>query len=396
MQEIYFDNSATTRVSEEAAAAALAAMRENYGNPSSLHSRGLRALQLLTVSRLALARALNAREQEIIFTSGGSEANNMAILGLAEVNARRGGRILLTAAEHPSLLEPAKYLASKGFEVCFIPVDASGLLDMEALARLLTPAVIFAGLHQVNNESGAVQPLAEIGALIRRKAPQAFFHIDAVQGLGKLPVMLQSWQADSLALSGHKLHAPKGVGALWLKEGRRLPPLIRGGGQEGDLRSGTENMPAIAALAVAVEAAMRRREQQAAHMMQVKLALAQKLLALDGTALNGPPLNEAAPHILNISFVGAKSEVLLHYLEQQGIYVSAGSACSARKSTASHVLQAMNLAEERLHSALRFSFSALNTPEEAEAAAVVIEQAVAEIRALSGAADRGKRKGQQA
>jgi cysteine desulfurase len=254
---------------------------------------------------------------------------------------------------------------------------------MEALSELLNTDVIFIGLHQVNNENGAVQPLTEIGALIRQKAPQAFFHVDGVQGLGKLPVLLKSWQADSFALSGHKMHAPKGVGALWLKEGRRLPPLIKGGGQEGDLRSGTENMPAIAALAVAAEDAVSRRAELSARMMQVKLALARELLAIEDTALNGPPLEQAAPHILNISFMGAKSEVLLHYLEQQGVYVSAGSACSARKTAASHVLQAMNLPEKRLESAIRFSFSALNTPHEIEPAAQAIRQAVEEIRDLN-------------
>ena len=392
MQEIYFDNSATTQVSKEAAEAAWAVMRENFGNPSSLHGKGLKALQLLEKSRLTLARALNAAEREIFYTSGGSEANNMALLGLAELKARRGGRILLTAAEHPSLLEPAKYLAQKGFKIQFIPVDAQGLVDINSFEQLLNPAPIFVGLHQVNNESGAVQPLTEIGALLRQNTADAFFHIDGVQGLGKLPVMLKSWQADSFALSGHKIHAPKGVGALWLKQGRRLPPLIKGGGQEGGLRSGTENMPGIAALAIAVTAAVSQRAERAAAMLQTKLALAQKLLAIENTELNGPPLEQAAPHILNISFLGAKSEVLLHYLEQQGVYVSAGSACSAKKTSVSHVLQAMGLPKDRLESAIRFSFSALNTIEEANNAAAITVGAIEEIRGLSGAAVNNKRK----
>ena len=396
MTEIYFDNSATTIVSEEAATAALAVMREDYGNPSSLHGKGLKAQQLLEKSRLALACALHAAEREVFFTSGGSEANNLALLGLAELKARRGGQILLTAAEHPSLLEPAKYLSRKGFEVQFIPIDAQGLVDLNAFEQLLSPDVIFVGLHQVNNESGAVQPLEEIGALLRQKAAEAFFHIDGVQGLGILPVTLKSWQADSFALSGHKIHAPKGIGALWLKQGRRLPSLIKGGGQEKDLRSGTENMPGIAALAAAVTAAVNRRTERAAAMLQVKLALAQKLLAIDNTALNGPPVEQGAPHILNISFMGAKSEVLLHYLEQQNIYVSAGSACSAKKTSLSHVLQAIGLPKDRLESAIRFSFCALNTVEEAEYAAMATARAVEEIRALSGAVANTNRKGRQA
>ena len=383
MPDIYFDNSATTKVSEEAAQAAYAVMRENYGNPSSLHGKGLAALQLLSSARQTLARALNAAEREIVFTSGGSEANNMAILGAAEINARRGGRILLSAAEHPSLLEPAKYLAAKGFDVQYIPVDAHGLVDLNVLENLLDPDIIFVGAHQVNNETGAVQVLTEIGALLRKKAPRAHYHIDGVQGLGKLPVMLKSWQADSFAISGHKIHAPKGIGALWLKEGRRLPPLIRGGGQEGDLRSGTENMPGIAALAVAVEAAVSRRADAAARMLNIKLTLANELLAIEDTTLNGPPPEIAAPHILNISFLGVKSEVLLHYLEREGVYVSAGSACSARKTAASHVLLAMGLTRERLDSAIRFSFSALNAPDEIEPAARAVRQAVTEIRALN-------------
>ncbi|MCL1815994.1 MAG: cysteine desulfurase [Clostridiales bacterium] len=385
MQVIYFDNSATTRVSSEAAAAAFAAMRENYGNPSSLHGKGLEALRLLNLARQTIARVLNAAENEVIFTSGGSEANNMALLGIAQKNRRRAGRVLLTAAEHPSLLEPAKYVAQTGFDVCYIPVDTQGMVDIEQLGNLLTEQTIFVGLHHVNNETGAVQPLTEIGALIRQKAPQAFFHIDGVQGLGKLPLSLKSWQADSCALSGHKIHAPKGIGALWLKQGCRLPPLIKGGGQEGDLRSGTENMSGIAAFAVAAKKAESSREKTAAMVLAIKKTLAEELLGIESSALNGPSLAQAAPHILNISFVGAKSEVLLHYLEQQGVCVSAGSACSAKKTAASHVLQAMNLPRERLDSAIRFSFCGYNTVDEAKKAAVAIRQALTEIRALSKA-----------
>ena len=383
MRDIYFDNSATTKVSEAAAAAAVAAMGENYGNPSSLHGKGFKALQLLTASRLALARALGVLEKEIIFTSGGSEANNMALLGVAELKARRGGSILVSAAEHPSLLEVAKYLAQRGFEVQYIPVDTQGLIDIESFERLLVPATIFVGINQVNNETGTVQDIVQLGSLIRQKAPQAHYHLDGVQGLGKLPLELKRAQADSFAISGHKIHAPKGIGALWLKEDRRLPPLIKGGGQEHGLRSGTENMPAIAALAVAITDAIREQVERTAAMSRVRLALAQKLLTIDDTALNGSPLDKAAPHILNISFIGTKSEVLLHYLEKEGIFVSAGSACAARKTAASHVLQAMGLPVERLDSALRFSFSAHNTVEEAAEAASLIAQAVAEIRALN-------------
>lgn len=389
MQEIYFDNSATTQVSEAAAQAALAAMREDYGNPSSLHGKGLAALQLLTRARLTLARALGSAEKEIIFTSGGSEANNMAMLGVAQIHARRGGRMLLTAAEHPSLLEPAKYLAQRGFDVQYIPVNAQGVIDLAALDELLTPQTVFLGLHQVNNESGAVQPLTQIGALLRQKASEAHFHIDGIQALGKLPIELARWQADSFAVSGHKIHAPKGIGALWLSAGRRLPALIKGGGQEANLRSGTENMPGIAAFAVAVEQAISKRDTNVALMRQIKLTLAEELLTIEGAALNGLPFDEGAPHILNISFPGAKSEVLLHLLERQGLYVSAGSACSARKTTASHVLAAMGLDTERLDSALRFSFSSLNTIDEVKPAAEAVAQAVEEIRALN----KGRRKG---
>ena len=379
----YMDNAATTRLSEAAKAAMLPLMDENYGNPSSLHCYGRQASAALEGARKRVAACINADPREIIFTSGGSEANNMAILGVAELKARRGGVILLTAAEHPSLLEPAKYLAQKGFDVQYIPVDAKGSIDTASFERLLTPETVFVGLHQVNNETGAVQDILQLGAQIRQIAPQAHYHIDGVQGLGKLPVLLKSWQADSFAISGHKIHAPKGIGALWLKEGRRLPPLVKGGGQESGLRSGTENMPGIAALAVAVSAAVSKREERAAAMDNVRLALAHKLLAIEDTALNGPPPDTAAPHILNISFMGAKSEVLLHYLEQRGIYVSSGSACSARKTAASHVLQAMGLPAKRLDSAIRFSFSALNTVEEAEKAAVLIARSVEEIRALN-------------
>ncbi|MCL1975395.1 MAG: cysteine desulfurase [Firmicutes bacterium] len=387
MREIYFDNSASTKVSKEAAAAAITAMEENFGNPSSLHGKGLAALQMLTQTRLALARALGAAEQEIIFTSGGSEANNMALLGVAEMKARQGGTILVTAAEHPSLLEPTKYLMQKGFDVQYIPVDEQGAIDIEFFVRMLTSATVFVGVHQVNNETGTIQDIIRIGDIIHEKAPQAFYHIDGVQGLGKLPVDLKSTQANSFAISGHKIHAPKGIGALWLKQGCRLPSLIKGGGQERGFRSGTENMPGIAALAIAVTTAIKE-EERVIIMNRVRLALANKILAIEDSILNGPPLDKAAPHILNVSFVGVKSEVLLHFLEQEGVYISAGSACSSRKTTASHVLQAMGLSAERLGSAVRFSFSALNTVDEANEAANIIEQAVKEIRSLN----KGRRK----
>ncbi len=389
MFDIYFDNSATTQVSEAAAQAAWTAMREEYGNPSSVHGRGVAAFRVLQAARQTMAGLLRCPAEEVYFTSCGSESNNTAIYGAASAGGKERRRLLISAVEHPSMLEPCKYLQEKGCELELIPVDREGVVDLERFAALLDERVALVGVMQVNNENGAIQPLTEIGALVREKSPQAHFHVDGVQAFCRLPVELARWDCDSYAASGHKIHAPKGVGLLWLKKSRHLAPLLRGGSQEARFRAGTENMPGIAAFAAAARETAAAMPENMARMAAVRRTLYESLSrGLEGVASNSPADDaRGAAHILNLSFAGTRSEVLLHYLEEQGIYVSAGSACTAKSSKGSRVLQAMGITPERIDSALRFSFSRYNTTEEAAQAAAVIVQAVTDLRAVM----RGKR-----
>ncbi|MBQ2699450.1 MAG: cysteine desulfurase [Firmicutes bacterium] len=388
MKTIYFDNSATTCVSAAAAEAAMQVMREDFGNPSSLHGMGLKAARRLREARETLAGLLQVKAEELYFTSCGSESNNMLIMGVAE--ARRSGRIIVSAIEHAAVQEPARYLLQRGFEVCYAPVDARGVVDVDKLCELLTPDTVLVSIMQVNNEVGSIQPLTEIGAAVKRLAPQAIFHIDGVQGFGKRPVELARWQADAYSISAHKIHGPKGVGLLWLKQGVRIPPLIRGGGQEHGQRSGTENLPGIVAFATAAAEGCRNMAANTAAMLQVKQALYEQLITIEDAVLNGPDVAEGAAHILNMSFPGVRSEVLLHCLEAQGICVSSGSACSSHKSSGSGVLAAMGAGEERADSALRFSFCAENTVEEAAVVAAAVKAAVSDLRMMQKG--KGKRR----
>ncbi|MEG1661899.1 MAG: cysteine desulfurase family protein, partial [Clostridiales bacterium] len=377
----------TTKVCEEAAQAAYQAMVNDFGNPSSLHSKGAIAAGALAEAREVMANLLRVNSGEITFTSGGSESNNMLIWGAAEALGKRvGKRMIVSAAEHPSVLEPAKHLASKGYDIQFLPVDEQGIVDLNLLATLLDRQTFLISVMQVNNETGAIQPLAEIGKMVRQLAPQALFHIDGVQAFGRLPVALEAWQADAYSLSGHKIHAPKGCGLLWLRQGWHVPAFIMGGGQERNFRSGTENVPGIVALSVAAQKICSVRQENEIKMSGVKQALLAELAAggLKNWQINGPKAELSAPHIVNISFLEAKSEVLLHYLEQQGIYVSSGSACSSHSAKGSHVLTAMGLAPNLISSALRFSFCPTNTLQEAIIVAKAVVNAVSEIRMLMG------------
>ncbi len=382
MREIYFDNSATTKVAPFAAQAALKAMEEDYGNPSSLHGKGVAASEIIRKAKEILSPLLQGGEGDIYFTSGGSESNNTAIFGVAAAHGKRAKRILVSPMEHPSVLEPVEDLKNRGFIMENIPLDKEGLILLPAFEEMLGEDILLISIQHVNNETGAVQPLEEIGALIREKAPRAFFHIDGVQGFCKLPTRLALWGAHLYSASGHKLHAPKGCGFLWLKKQMRIAPLILGGGQEKNLRSGTENVPGIAAFKAAAEYYGKRQAKSAAHMGQLREFLWQELNKnIDDCFCNSP--KGGAPHILNISFLGIKSEVLLHYLEGEGLYVSSGSAChSNKKLSGSPVLRGMGLPKERIDSAIRFSFSPQNTLEEAKAASVIIKKAVAELRLL--------------
>ena len=392
MTEIYFDNSATTCVCKEAAEAALKTMTEGYGNPSSTHHLGALAARELASARQTIADCIKAKPEEVYFLSCGTEANNTVVSGAAQLDPKRR-RILVSAVEHPSVQQPAKLLLSKGFDVHFLPVDEQGRVRLDPAADLMDEHTALVSVMQVNNETGAVQPLREIGALVREKAPQAVFHVDGVQAFCRVEAELKAWQADAYSMSGHKIHAPKGIGALWLRSGCRIPSLLLGGGQEKGFRSGTEAMPNIMAFAAAAGLAHSGMNEYASHMLLVKQTLLQELQSrIEGITVNGQDPDNAAPNIINLSFSGCRSEVLLHYLEEKGVYVSAGSACDSRSSKGSPILTAMGLAPDIVDSALRFSFSRYNTVEEAKAAAEIIAAAVEEVRFFMSKTHSNKRK----
>lgn len=377
-QEIYFDNSATTQVLPQVAELACKLMCEEYGNPSALYRRGLAAEKLLKSARGQIARTLRVDPAEITFTSGGTEANNLALRGAAEAYKRQGRHIIVSAVEHPAILRTADALVQQGFEVDYLPVDEDCRVSPAKLREMLRPDTILVSVMLVNNEVGAIQPIAELKQVLREAAPEALLHVDAVQGYGKMPIEPKAWGVDMMSVSGHKLHAPKGTGFLYIRNGVRVVPQMTGGGQEKALRSGTENMPGICAFALAAQLAYDElpvREERAAA---VKTRLLLGLSALADWQVNSP--QEALPNVLNISFGGVKSEVLLHMLEERGLMVSSGSACAARKDALSHVLLAMGLGRERIEGAIRFSFSCLNTVEEADRAAAIVCEEVAALR----------------
>jgi cysteine desulfurase len=377
METVYLDNGATTKVDRQVADAALEMMLEVYGNPSSAHRLGAEAQRRLGDARRQLAAALSADPQEITFTSGGTEANALGVLGAAA--ASRGRHLVTTALEHPSVADSARHLAQSGWELSTVAPDTRGLIAPEALERACRPDTAVCALLWVQNELGCVQPLELLCQVVRRVAPRCHIHVDAVQAVGKLPVDVAAGAFDSLSLSGHKLHAPKGAGALWLRPGRRLAPLAHGGGQERGLRPGTEGVPQLVALGLAVELAERARPTAAPEMARLRDRLWDELAAACPGAVRHVPAADGAPHILSVGFPYTPAEPLLHALEARGVFASAGSACHAKDKRPSPVLQALALPEHM--GTLRFSLSRHTTPAEIDRAARAVPEAVAEVRA---------------
>lgn len=381
MTEIYLDNSATTRPFDDVIALFSRIQRDNYGNPSSLHAKGIAAEKLLNEARRNIASLLQCREDELYFTSGGTEANNLALKGIAHRRQHRGGHIITTQIEHPSVLNCCRRLEEEGFAVSFLPVDRQGYLDLDELSRAIRDETILVSTIHVNNEIGTVQPVEKIGTIIKERNSRTFYHIDGVQSFAKIPALLRRWQADLYSCSAHKIHGPKGAGALWVRKGVSLQPLFQGGEQEKALRPGTENTAAIAGFGLAARISARRLEDNAALLYRLKEKLYRGLRQTGVEFyLNGPPPEKAAPHILNLSFPGVKAEILLRLLEEDGIYASPGSACHSRRPEPSHVLAAIGLDESRLSSALRFSFSSFNDLTEIDRVIGRIVPAVRELR----------------
>ena len=380
MNRIYFDNSATTAVFPEVREIMLRTLTEDFGNPSSMHMAGVEAEQYIKEAKRIIAKTLHAKEKEIFFTSGGTESNNWALIGAAQAMRRSGMHIVASAVEHPSVSETLKYLESQGFSVTRAAVDGNGNIDMEALSQALTPDTILVSCMYVNNEVGAVNPPEKIRALIDEKCPGALFHVDAVQAYGKYDINVRKEGIDLLSVSGHKIHGPKGIGFLYKKENVRILPYIHGGGQQEGMRSGTDNVPGIAGIGKAAELSYAHLKENREHLYDLKAYCRAQLEGMENVILHGLPGEESAPHIVNASFPGVGSEVLLHSLEDYGICVSAGSACSTHKRSKSPTLTAMGCSQEELDSMIRFSFCETNTKEEIDALAEALRKLLPVLR----------------
>ena len=362
--EVYLDNSATTRCFGEVAELMTKIMCEDYGNPSSLHRKGVQAEQYIRYAKETIAKNLKVNEKEIFFTSGGTESDNLALRGCAYANCRAGRHLITTQIEHPAILQTMKQLEEEGFRVTYLPVDEKGCIRPEDLQRAITGETILVSIMHTNNEVGSLQPIEEAGALIKRMNPRILFHVDAVQGYGKFRILPKKMHIDLLSVSGHKIHGPKGIGFLYVDEKVKIKPILFGGGQQNGLRSGTENVPAIAGLAKAIEIVYSKLDREVEELYQIKEAFVEGVKQIPDVFVNGHPGRDAAPHVVSVSFQGVRSEVLLHALEDKGVYVSAGSACSAHKPQPSATLQAMGIDKELLGSTIRFSFSAFTTMDE--------------------------------
>ena len=383
--EVYLDNSATTRVLPEVAQLMTKVMCEDYGNPSSMHRKGVEAENYIRYAKETLAKLLKVSEKEIIFTSGGTESDNMALIGCAMANMRRGRHLITTRIEHPAVLQTMNYLESQGFQVTYLPVDKSGRVRIEDLQRAIRPDTILVSIMHVNNEIGALQPIAEAGALIKRMNPNILFHVDAVQGFGKFRIYPKKMNIDLLSVSSHKIHGPKGVGFLYVGEKVKILPITYGGGQQKNMRSGTENVPGIAGMAKAAELMYENLENDVNKLYELKEYFIKGVTGIEGIQINGlvpiePDLRGTAPHVVSVSVAGVRSEVLLHALEDKGIYISAGSACASNKPQTSETLKAIGLQREYWDSTIRFSFSVLTTREEIDYTLQVLFELIPMLR----------------
>lgn len=364
MMEVYLDNSATTKCLPEVAALMTHIMCEEYGNPSSLHKKGVESEKYVRHAKEVIAKCLKVQEKEILFTSGGTESDNIALIGGAYANYRAGRHIITTRIEHPAVLQPCAYLEEQGFEVTYLPVDAKGVISLADLEKAMTRNTILVSIMHTNNEVGSVQPVEQAGELIKRMNPNTLFHVDAVQGFGKFKIYPKRMNIDLLSVSAHKIHGPKGVGFLYINEKAKVRPIIYGGGQQKGMRSGTENVPGIAGMARAVEEIFVDFDAKMNYLYGLKERFIKGVYTIDGIRINGPEGRDGAPHVVSVSIQGVRSEVMLHALGDKGIYVSAGSACSSNKPSVSATLKAIGVEKQFLDATLRFSFSLYTTEAE--------------------------------
>ena len=364
MKEIYLDNSATTMAYPEVGDLVRKVMCEDYGNPSSMHAKGVAAERYVKEAKERLAKLLKVQEKEIFFTSGGTESDNLALIGCARANWRRGNHLITTGIEHPAILNTMRYLEEEGYRVTFLPVDSSGRASLEALKEALCPETILVSMMYVNNEVGSVQPVQEAASLVKAYDQNILFHVDAVQGFGKYRIYPKRIKVDLLSLSGHKIHGPKGIGALYIGEHVKIQPIVFGGEQQKNIRSGTENVPGIAGLGLAAKMIYQDLDEKVERMRKLKQRFVEGVGEIPDTVVHGLCDETSAPHIVSVGFAGIRSEVLLHALEEKGIYVSSGSACASNHPQISGVLKGIGAGQEYLDATLRFSMSEFTTLEE--------------------------------
>lgn len=364
MKEVYLDNSATTQAYESVGELIKKVMCEDYGNPSSMHAKGVAAEKYIKEAKETLAKIWKVQEKEIFFTSGGTESDNLALIGAARANHRAGNHLITSSIEHPAIINTMRYLEEQGFRVTYLPVDRYGRIKLDALKEALCEDTILVSVMYVNNEVGSVQPIQEAASIVKAYNKNILFHVDAVQGFGKYRIYPKKLKVDMCSISGHKIHGPKGIGALYIGEHVKIKPIVFGGEQQKNIRSGTENVPGIAGLSLAAKTIYQDLDEKVAGMRQLKQHFIDGVSQIENTTIHGLYDETSAPHIISVGFAGIRSEVLLHALEEKGVYVSSGSACSSNHPQVSGVLKGIGAKQEFLDATLRFSMSEFTTLEE--------------------------------
>ena len=380
MREAYLDNSATTRCFPEVVELMNKIYLEEYGNPSSMHHKGVEAERQIAEAKKTLAQILKVNERNLVFTSCGTESDNLAIIGGAMANMRRGRHLITTNIEHPAVLESMKYLESQGFEVTYLPVDEFGIVSPDLVEQSVRDDTILVSVMHTNNEIGALEPIREIAKRINAKNPSALFHVDAVQGFGKAQIYPRKWGIDLLSASGHKIHAPKGTGFLYIGDKVKVKNLIFGGGQQGGMRSGTENVAGVAAMGLAAKMLYQDFDSSIDRLYGLREKLLGEIADIPDLRVNGPKGRKCAPHIISLTVPGVRAEVLLHALEEKGVYVSSGSACASNKPHTSATLEAIKLPRAYLDSTIRISFSEMTTEEDIEQASEALHEVIPFLR----------------
>lgn len=364
MKEVYLDNSATTRAYDSVGDLVRKVMCEDYGNPSSMHAKGVTAEHYIKEAKETLAKLMKVQDKEIFFTSGGTESDNLALMGVARANRRRGNHLITSAIEHPAVINTMRHLEEEGYRVTFLPVDRYGRIWLDALKEALCEDTILVSVMYVNNEVGSVQPIAEAASIAKAYNKDILFHVDAVQGFGKYRIYPRKLNVDLCTISGHKIHGPKGIGALYVGSHVKIQPIVFGGEQQKNVRSGTENVPGIAGLGLAAKLIYQDLDEKVARMRELKAHFIEGVQEIEDITIHGLYDETSAPHIISVGFAGIRSEVLLHALEEKGIYVSSGSACASNHPQISGVLKGIGAGREYLDATLRFSMSEFTTLEE--------------------------------